>query len=156
MQYGKPIKKRLPAGPLKPRKPLVRKAKKLTKEEQISKDELNIFFEVMSNQSPHMCQECGMPLNAFTPFAQRCITAHILPKNDDCFPTLATNPDNIFFLGAALLGWCNCHDCWDSNIDNRIKMKVYPYAVHQYKKRLKYALTGEEQVRAEKYLNITE
>jgi hypothetical protein len=108
----------------------------------------------MAAQSPENCMECGMPLNAYTTFSQRCITAHILPKNDDCFPTLATNPDNIFFLGAALLGWCTCHDLWDSNIDNRVKMKVYSFAVNQYHKKLKRLLTGEEQVRAEKYLNI--
>lgn len=128
--------------------------KKLTPEEKAEKADLNEFYELMASHSPHNCQECGMPLNAFTSFSQRCITSHILPKNDDCFPTLAINPENILFLGAAILGWCSCHDTWDANIDSRVKMKVYPIALEKYHKHLKDNLTGEEQVRAEKYLNI--
>lgn len=128
------------------------KPKVLTKSEKVSKDGLNEFFDRIALKIPFNCQECRRPLYAMNKFARRSVSCHILPKSQ--FPSIATNEDNILFMGADLLGICRCHDTFDSNIESRIRMKIYPIALKQFTK-FRHLLTDKELIKACKYLNIT-
>lgn len=127
------------------------KPKTLTKSEKVSKDGLNEFFDRMSLKMPFNCMNCMKPLYAHNKFAKRTVCAHIIEKSK--FPSVADLESNILFLGADLLGICDCHDRWDSNIETRIKMKVYPLALKRFEL-FKHFLTDKELQKAGKYLNI--
>lgn len=136
----------------KARQGIQAKPKTLSKDEKVSKSGLNDFFDLMADKIPFNCQECFKPLYAHNKFAKRAVCCHIIPKS--LFPTVATVEDNILFMGCDLLGVCNCHSIFDSNIENRIKMKIYPTALRQFNK-FRHLLTDKELIKACKYLNIT-
>jgi len=116
------------------------------------KKQLNEFFEQESIKIPFNCQGCNKPLYAKNKFGKRCVTAHILPKA--YFKSVSTNSDNIFYLGAAILGVCSCHDNWDNKgAEDRVKMPCYKLAVERFEK-FKHLLTDSELIKAYKYLNI--
>lgn len=128
------------------------KPKVLTKVEKSSKDSLNDFFKAMYFVMPYNCEECGKPLYAHNEFAKRCVTCHILPKS--IFPEIATNPDNIFFMGAELIGVCADHNAWDDKDSaHRKTMYVYPLALERFEK-LKVHLSPKKYVQACTYLGI--
>jgi hypothetical protein len=124
--------------------------KPLTAEKKTEKQELNEFFA--SLKVPYNCMECNKPLYAFNPFAKRCVSAHILPKS--IFKSIATNPDNIIFLGSSLLGVCEHHNFYDQGIKERTGMKIFPLVLERYEK-LKEFLTEAEIVQSDKYLGIS-
>lgn len=125
------------------------KVKALSPEQKDDKKERDQFFESLT--IPALCQECDKPLIAFNSFARRSVSSHILPKA--YFKSVATNPLNIMFLGAGFLGGCGCHGQWDTNIDNRIKMKVYDLAVKRFRQ-FQHLLTQNELDNALDYLNL--
>lgn len=144
-----PIEKTALREPGKQSKGISTIPKPLTAEKKTEKQELNEFFA--SLKVPYNCENCGKALYAFNSFAKKCCSAHILPKCD--FKSIATNKDNIMFLGAGILGNCNCHDMYDSNILTRSLMKCYPLAVERYQK-IKSSLTEAEIIKANIYLNL--
>src|ERR1700723_3552101 len=133
------------------RQGIATKNKPKSEKEKSESQKLNDFFDEMAKVIPFNCQSCGKPLYAYNKFAKRCCTAHILAKG--LFPSIATNKDNIVFLGAGLLGNCNCHDLFDGNIDSRIKLPIYKIALQRYEF-LKQLLTNKEIDMANKLLNI--
>lgn len=114
-----------------------------------SGDEYKEFFESLT--IPERCEECNQQLLAFNNFGRRCCSAHILAKSS--FKSVAKEPSNILFLGASLLGACDCHNKWDSCIENRKSMRVYATALTRLEG-FKHLLTDKEIVMAEKYLGI--
>lgn len=137
--------------PNEARKGIANKVKKLTDKQKTEKDLLNEFFDEMAKKIPLVCDNCGEILCAYNKFAKRSVTAHILAKS--LFPSIATNPNNVFFLGVDFLGGCNCHTIWDSTIDKRIKMSIYRTALNRYEM-LKPFLTGKEIDIANKLLDL--
>lgn len=134
------------------RQGITSKPKKLTEKQFQVKQDLNQFFELISIKIPWGCENCGKPLYANNNFAKRSVSAHILPKA--IFPTVATNENNIMFLGAGFLCICQCHDSWDANIDSRVKMKIYDYAIRKFEL-FKDQIPDDQIDEALKYLNIT-
>lgn len=133
--------------------PKVSKKKNLTADQINDKNRLNAFFE--SQEVPERCENCNQKLNAFNLWAKRCVSAHILPKEGEHnFPSVATHPDNIMFLGKGIFSECNCHDLWDwRNSADRKKMPCYKIAIERTAK-FYDELPPKEQVRADKYLGI--
>lgn len=125
------------------------KVKVLSPEQKDDKKERDQFFESLT--IPALCQECDKPLIAFNSFARRSVSSHILPKA--YFKSVATNPLNIMFLGAGFLGGCDCHGQWDTNVDNRVKMKVYDLAVKRFRQ-FQHLLNQDELNSALDYLNL--
>ena len=124
-----------------------------SEEKKQEKKERSDFYTNMALKMPFLCDNCNKPLNAFNKFAKRAVTAHILPKHE--FPELATDKDNIFFLGWQMLGVCSCHDDYDrKGAENRTKMKVYDLAVSRFNNSLKDKLSGKQLIKAYTYLNI--
>lgn len=129
------------------------KPKPLTPTEIEFKASKNDFYKGMANLIPFHCENCHKPLYAFNSFAQRSVTCHILPKCD--FPEIATNADNIVFMGCSLLGVCECHGQYDGKgAEYRAGMPIYPKVLEQFKK-LKPCLTQSKLIKAYDYLNIT-
>lgn len=127
------------------------KPKTLSKDEKVSKDGLNEFFDRIALKIPFNCMNCMKPIYAHNKFAKRTVCAHIIEKSK--FPSVANLESNILFLGADILGICDCHDRWDSNIETRIKMKIYPLALKRFEL-FKHLLTDKELQKAGKYLNV--
>lgn len=128
------------------------KPKKLTEKQKSDKDALNEFFDQQAETMPFNCDECNKPLYAYTRFAKRCVIAHIFPKSD--FKSIKTNPLNIFYLGADLLGICGHHDQWDKlGIAQRKTMNVYSLALERFEL-LKPHMTTSEVLEGYKYLGI--
>lgn len=94
---------------------LKEKAKKETKKS------LTVFYTEMLVKAPKVCEECGKPLKPNMLINPRSIVAHILPKRGNMFPSVATNPDNVFYA-------CNdCHHSFDNKGEEFIvKMRIYP------------------------------
>lgn len=130
--------------------PIVSRPKKQVPGDKIKADELTQFFKSLN--IPVNCQECDKPLIAFTDYGRRSVSAHILPKSK--FESVAMNEDNILFLGAGYLGGCHCHDDWDSCIETRMEMKVYPTALKRYQKILPFFNNGHEINMANDYLGL--
>jgi hypothetical protein len=153
-EYGKPIKinKLLES---KPRQLIRRTPVKKTAAEIQKDNALNVFFASQALQVPENCENCGLPLFAYSDANKRFVTAHILPKKDKQFPSVATHPLNRMFLGFGLFSSCNCHGDWDNkDADARIKMPCYSLAIERLQS-FKSLLIGEEIGRAEKYLKTT-
>lgn len=132
-------------------KPRTQVNKVSAKKKEMDEKQLNDFYDKMALEMHYYCENCGEPLWANTKYFKRCCTAHILPKAE--FESVATNPDNILFMGCCLIGICTCHETWDSNKDRRIKMKVYPKALEQFKKLIPF-LDGHDLNKATKYLGL--
>lgn len=128
------------------------KPKVLTGEQKVVKSELDQFYDDMAGIMPFHCVECGKPLYAMTKFAKRAVTCHILPKA--YYPTIATSIHNILFMGWDILGICNDHDRWDSNLETRRSMNVYPEAVDNFSKYLRHELNDEDFISACDYLGL--
>lgn len=136
----------------KPRTAIKARPKTMTPEEIQHKQNINNMFQTVAKEVPKCCMECGKPLRAVKDWAIRCVSAHIIPKAE--FPEVADDPDNIFFLGAAIIGVCACHDNWDrKGRDFRATMKVYKYALKQFNK-FKHKLSSDRLQSALKYLKI--
>jgi len=72
-------------------------------------------------KAPKCCEECGKGLRPSMAINQRSIVCHILPKRPEMFPSVATNPDNVFY------GCNDCHHGFDNKGEEFIiKMKIYP------------------------------
>lgn len=116
-----------------------------------NKPALDVFFEEVAKKMPFNCENCGRPLYANTKFAKRCVSAHILPKAQ--FSSVASNVDNVMFLGAGLLGVCYCHDNYDNKgAKDRAEMPCYKIALERFKK-FYHELNNHELSMALKYLN---
>lgn len=136
---------------LKQRSGLQAKPKVLTNENKTEKQILNEFFKRIALKIPFNCQNCEKPLYANNEFAKRSVCAHLLPKA--IFKSVATDENNIVFLGPDLLGVCNCHDRYDANVKIRIGMPIYQLALERFEI-LKEKLTGKELIQAYTYLGL--
>lgn len=125
--------------------------KPVSKVKRTEKQIMNEFFESLYDKMPFLCSECGKPFHALTSMAKKSTCAHILPKAN--FDSIKTNPDNIMYLGASYIGQCGCHDVWDTSVEKRVKMKVYPHALIQFQKLIPH-LTDTELIAAYEYLGI--
>lgn len=142
------------AKPFKYQTSITKRVKSLTVDEIIKKAGINEFFKLQALQVPERCENCNLLLRAHSDTAKRFVTAHILPKNDREFPTVATHPMNRMFLGFGLFSDCNCHDLWDKrDAEARKLMACYPVALERAQT-FYDNLSPHDQVRADKYLGI--
>lgn len=111
-----------------------------------------MFFKAQGELVPLRCENCNLLLNACNAWAQKCVTAHILPKA--LFPSVAANPNNVMFLGCGIFSDCNCHSSYDNrDAEARKQMPCYPIALKRVE--LFYdELTPKQQNMADKYLGI--
>lgn len=124
------------------------KPKTLTKSEKEFKKELNVFYASQTLTAPFICENCGLPLYAFTKFEIRCCIAHILEKSK--FPSVAIHPMNKLFLCAK----GGCHAKYDnSTAKERSELPVYKLAIERYNI-FKDFLSNSELIRSYSYLNI--
>lgn len=134
---------------LKPGKPTLKVVK--STENSSEKKDLNAFYD--SLKIPFNCQNCRQPLYAFNKRAKRAVSCHIFPKSK--FISIATDPDNIVFMGCDFVGSsCDHHTIWDYSVDNRKKMPIYDLAIKRYSESLKFRMTEKEIVMAEDYLGL--
>jgi hypothetical protein len=97
------------------------KVKVAEKAKKETKKSLTVFYTEMIVKAPKVCEECGKPLKPSMIINPRSIVAHILPKRGNLFPSVATNPDNVFY------GCNDCHHDFDNKGEEFIvKMKIYP------------------------------
>lgn len=130
------------------------KPKALTEAKKSFKQELNVFFASQILQIPERCENCNEKLNAYSSFAKRSVTAHILGKGQNDFPMVATHPLNRMFLGCGLFSDCSCHSLWDlSDAETRKQMKCYPIALERLEA-FKRLIPARKQAKAEKYLGL--
>lgn len=138
-----------------PARPFKVKHQKSKTIEQIQKqNELNVFFADQALQVPERCENCNKRLNAFHAWSRRFVTAHILPKADNYFPTVATHPMNRMFLGVTMFSECNCHTMWDNgDAETRKGMRCYKIALERLEG-FKQLIPANKQGKAEKYLGL--
>lgn len=129
------------------------KVVKVKPAKQKEKDEYNEFFKSLYPKVPFNCQSCRRSLYAFTNTQKKASCAHLLPKA--IFKSIATNPDNIVFLGVDVFGAsCNCHSAYDSTVERRVKMPIYETVLKRYEL-LKPHLSAKDIQLAYEYLGIT-
>lgn len=131
------------------------KPKKATTAELSEKKLLDAFYNEMGKKIPFNCNCCRKPLYALNKGARRAVTCHILPKKEAQFPELATDPDNILFMGVYQFGSsCNCHTYFDANVESRMKMPIYEYALKRYQEKLRHKLSPAKQQLADEYMGL--
>ena len=96
----------------------------LEKRKNIRKDYPDFYSDMVQKFKGKPCAECGTRLTGNVGEI-----AHIISKSNN--PEVATEPDNI--IGLCFYG-NNCHAQFDSNLENRGKMKCFNLSVEQYKK----------------------
>lgn len=146
----------IPKADLKPAKKtgstINNKPKKLTVKEKTDKELMNEFFLSLHPYIPFNCQNCNKPLYAYTNWAKRCISGHILPKAQ--FESVAIIKDNIMFLGSSLLCICTCHNLWDDKgAEERKAMPVYQQAIDQFYT-YQHRLNDKDLIDAYEYLGL--
>lgn len=73
------------------------------------------------------CENCGARLRGVI-----AEVAHILPKQ--LFKSVATNDNNVLYLGSSFTSNCNCHDLYDSSWSKAKSMPVWEIAVERFKR----------------------
>lgn len=141
----------LPKQP-KQRTPIAKKSAKKLKQEAEEKEllkethELGLstgipaqeqWFEDRMRDNLPICMNCGMQaawlLQPEYKKIWRACQAHILPKRESQFPSVATHPMNHLVLFPVWGGHlCGCHDFFDSGWYNATTMDVWPKAVERF------------------------
>lgn len=73
------------------------------------------------------CESCG---EWIAPVHYKWCCAHLLPKREGQFPSVATNKDNYLILGYS----CGCHKRYDNAWTDAESMQVFPLAIERFKK----------------------
>jgi hypothetical protein len=130
---------------IKKKQPIAKKsAKKIAQEkEQAQLDKINgdtkeLWYDERMNENLPVCMNCGMEANwLLEPEYEkiwRACQAHILPKRQTQFPSVAQHPLNHLVLFPVWGGHlCGCHDEFDSGWFNATTMKVWEIAVHRFR-----------------------
>lgn len=131
------------------------KVKPATEKQKKDTGDLNSFFDSLADNVPFNCQNCRRPLYAFNKKAKRSTCCHIIPKKDGMFPELATDPDNIIFMGVDVFhASCDDHTKWDSSVEKRVKMPIYDMALKRYQEKLRHKLSPAKQQLADEYMGL--
>jgi hypothetical protein len=117
------------------------------KEHKVNKKKsLDKYYEIMAERAPEKCENCGRSLESTVQFHPHGHICHILEKNDNAFPSVATDIINCWY------GCLDCHTLYDKGPDDkRLKMKILP----TLRKRLKLfygKLTDREKAKVPDYL----
>lgn len=148
------LKKRLEhihAGRPRPEKKVYRIPKKskktLEREEKESENKgdkgLDNWFEERRKEMSGVCAECGCKTGKHDDKFYRHSIAHLLPKRDNMFPSVAMNDLN----WVELCFWGNsCHSRFDSSWEKAATMRIWPYFIKQVNI-LYPLLTHEEKAR---------
>lgn len=116
-------------------KPIAKQSVKKKKELRDLKPQKDLqaewYIEKVNGQTG-TCMECGgSTKNSLFVYAKATV-AHVLPKRDAMFASVATHPDNHLELCTTN----GCHHHYDNSWENAAKMKVWPIAVEKFKKML--------------------
>lgn len=104
------------------------KKKKQLAESKPDRDKMQKWFEARVKESKGKCQECGAKINKEN-FAFAIMTvAHVLPKRNNMFPSVATHKDNSLELCVEN----GCHGKYDTSWENATQMKIWPVAVAKF------------------------
>lgn len=131
LQNRQAIKLGIKARPEKPApKPIAKqsaKKKAELKAEKPQRDEQLAWYQQKVEHMDGICMECGEPINKdiFT-FAIMTV-AHVLPKRENQFPSVATHEENSLELCVTN----GCHDRYDRSWEDAAQMKIWPLAVEK-------------------------
>jgi len=115
------------------------KKKKALKNSKPQKDLQAEWFIEQVNNHTGICMECGgSTKNSIYVYAKACV-AHVLPKRDNMFPSVATHKDNSLELCTTN----GCHHRYDNSWEDAAQMKVWPIALEKFKKMLPAIAPGE-------------
>lgn len=132
----------------KEKKPLRKKSLKLIEKEKNEKEErgdsgLDKWFEERRKEMTGVCAECGGKTGKDDDKFYRHSIAHILPKRNSMFPSVAT----VVYNWVELCFWGNsCHSKYDSSWEQAATMRIWPFVVHNVNM-LYPKLTKEEKAR---------
>lgn len=115
------------------------KKKRALKEAKPKKDALAEWFTDKVSHLTGTCMECGgSTKNSIYVYAKACV-AHVLPKRNTMFPSVATHEDNHLELCTEN----GCHHRYDNSWEDAAEMKVWPLAVEKFKKIFPYIAPAE-------------
>lgn len=115
------------------------KKKKALKDSKPQKDLQAEWYIEKVNQQTGVCMECGgSTKNSIYVYAKACV-AHVLPKRDSMFPSVATHEENALELCTTN----GCHHRYDNSWEDAAQMKVWPIAVEKFRIMLPSIATGD-------------
>lgn len=91
------------------------------------KTETDQYFIYWMRHSVRYCENCGAPIMAYELFTCQ---AHILPKRDNQFPSVAGVIENHMTLGTVR---CSCHYTYDRSWEDAAAMPVFAIAKERFK-----------------------
>jgi len=131
MLYRQGLKNGTAVKPVKEKTPIAKvseKQKQKLKEAKPDRDKQLEWFKARISESKGRCVECGSLINKNVFAFAVCAVAHVLPKRNNLFPSVATHPDNSLELCAEN----GCHAKYDKSWDDASQMKCWPLAVEKF------------------------
>ncbi len=119
----------VPDAPPKEKKgiaPVSEKKKAQLKEEKPKRDQQVEWFAARIKEMKGECLECSKPINKDVFAFAVMSVAHVLPKRNNMFPSVATHKNNSLELCV------DCHSLYDRSWDDACSMKVWPLAVDKF------------------------
>ena len=101
------------------------KQKEKLKDEKPKRNKQMAWFEKKVKCMQGRCMECGAPINKNVYAFAIMTIAHVLPKRDNQFPSVATHEDNSLELCVEN----GCHQTYDRSWEDAAQMKVWPLAL---------------------------
>lgn len=104
------------------------KKKEQLKEEKPKRDLQTKWFKDRVAASKGKCIECGSKINKSNFSFAIMAVAHVLPKRNNQFPSVATHPDNSLELCVTN----GCHGKYDRSWEDAAQMKCWPLAIEKF------------------------
>lgn len=103
------------------------RSKKAQERREAQREGYTEFYEkhVRNARKVRLCENCGTRLRGHI-----SEIAHILPKN--LFKSVATNDDNVLYLGSGMFSNCSCHDDYDYSWSKAKEMPVWELAKKRF------------------------
>lgn len=129
--FGKPpAEKKVYSIPKKSAKKII--SEKLEKEKRGCEESmLQLWYKARQRQLTGRCVRCGATYNHTNLAYAIAATAHVLPKRQAMFPSVALHPDNYIELGAG----CGCHHWYDNQAswEQVAADKIWPIVLEKFK-----------------------
>lgn len=123
-------------------KPIAKKSEKKIQQEKDARPQKDIQEEWYADKvakNTGVCMECGGSTKSNIYVYEKATVAHVLPKRNTMFPSVATHPDNSIELCVTN----GCHDRYDRSWEDAAKMQVWPVAVEKFIKILPFIAQSE-------------
>lgn len=142
LEHRRKLKLGIATNPVKPKATIAKVSEKQKAKNKANKPKKEIqdaWYLKKVAQLKNKCMECGGPTKSPVYVYSKATVAHVLPKRECMFPSVATHEDNSLELCTEN----GCHYRYDNSWEDAAKMKVWPLAVEKFRLIFPFIATAE-------------